>query len=73
MGHSRRAVILLGAVILMLAGGCGLGDAAVTGTVTYRADSLANMVEKEIRETQRWERLTKKNDWTVRPEIEALG
>ena len=36
MGHSRRAVMLLGAVILMLAGGCGLGDAAVTGTVTYR-------------------------------------
>lgn len=36
MGHSRRAVMLLGAMILMLAGGCGLGDAAVTGTVTYR-------------------------------------
>ena len=36
MGHSRRVMVLLGAVILMLAGGCGLGDAAVTGTVTYR-------------------------------------
>ena len=36
MGHSRRAVMLLGAVMLMFAGGCGLGDAAVTGTVTYR-------------------------------------
>ncbi len=36
MGHSRRAVMLLGAVLLMFVGGCGLGDAAVTGTVTYR-------------------------------------
>ena len=36
MGNSRRAIGLLGALILMLAGGCGLGDAAVTGTVTYR-------------------------------------
>ena len=36
MGHSRRAIVLLGAMILVFAGGCGLGDAAVTGTVTYR-------------------------------------
>ena len=36
MSHSRRAVVLLGAMILLLAGGCGLGDTAVTGTVTYR-------------------------------------
>ena len=36
MSHSRRAAVLLGATILLLAGGCGLGDTAVTGTVTYR-------------------------------------
>jgi hypothetical protein len=47
-------------------------QATATVTVTYRAYSLANMVEKEIRETQRWERLTKKNDWVVRPEIAEL-
>ena len=47
-------------------------QATATVTVTYRAYSLANMVEKEIRETQRWERLSKKNDWTVRPEIAEL-
>ena len=36
MSHSRTAAMLFSAVILLGAGGCGLGDTAVTGTVTYR-------------------------------------
>lgn len=50
----------------------GEEQASATVSVTYRAYSLANMVEKEIHETQRWERLTKRNDWVVRPEIAEL-
>ena len=41
--------------------------------VTYHAYSMASMVEKEIRETQEWERLSEnRNDWVVRPKIDHL-
>ena len=41
--------------------------------VTYHAYSMTSMVEKEIRETQEWERLSEnKNDWVVRPKIDHL-
>ena len=41
--------------------------------VTYRAYSMLSMVEKEIRETQEWERLSENaNDWVVRPKIDHL-
>ena len=50
----------------------GAEQATATLVVTYRAYSMANMVEKEIRETQHWLRLTKRNDWVVEPKIEHL-
>jgi hypothetical protein len=30
------------------------------------------MHEKKIKEVQRWERLSVKNDWVVRPQLAAL-
>ncbi|MBW2270643.1 MAG: hypothetical protein JRH16_18925 [Deltaproteobacteria bacterium] len=51
----------------------GEEQATATLVVTYHAYSMSNMVEKEIRETQHWMRLTKRgNDWVVRPRIENL-
>jgi hypothetical protein len=40
--------------------------------VTYYAYSMASMLEKEIKETQEWERLGKHNRWVVRPKLEGL-
>ena len=53
----------------------GEEQSTATLVVTYHAYSLSSMVEKEIREIQQWERLSReklKNDWVVRPEIEGL-
>lgn len=53
----------------------GEEQATATLVVTYHAYSLASMIQKEIREVQQWERLSReklKNDWVVRPEIEGL-
>ena len=53
----------------------GEEQATATLVVTYHAYSLSSMLEKEVRETQQWERLSReklKNDWVVRPEIEGL-
>jgi len=51
----------------------GEEQASATLVVTYRAYSMTNMVEKEIRETQHWVRLSKRaNDWVVKPRIEHL-
>jgi len=47
-------------------------DTAATVRVTYHAYSLASMLEKEIKEVQRWERLSHKNDWVVRPQLAGL-
>lgn len=41
--------------------------------VTYHAYSMQTMVEKEIRETQHWMRLSPKlNDWVVKPKLNQL-
>jgi hypothetical protein len=40
--------------------------------VTYHAYSMASMLEKQIKETQEWERLEKGNVWFVRPKLEGL-
>ena len=51
----------------------GEEQATATLVVTYRAYSMSNMVEKEIRETQHWMRLSKRaNDWVVEPKIDHL-
>ena len=50
----------------------GEEQATATVRVTYHAYSMRSMLEREIRETQRWERLGKSNDWFVRPELEGL-
>jgi hypothetical protein len=50
----------------------GEEQATATLTVTYRAYSMKRLVETEIRETQFWERLTKRNDWVVKPKIDEL-
>jgi hypothetical protein len=50
----------------------GEEHATATVRVTYHAYSMRSMLEREIRETQRWERLAKSNDWFVRPELEGL-
>jgi hypothetical protein len=50
----------------------GEEKATATLTVTYRAYSMRSMVETEIREIQFWERLTKRNDWFVKPKIDEL-
>jgi hypothetical protein len=43
-----------------------------TVRVTYRAYSMRSMLDKEIKETQQWERLGKANRWVLRPELEGL-
>ena len=50
----------------------GPGEATATARVTYRAYSLSTFVEKEIRETQQWERLGRGNEWVVRPELQGI-
>jgi hypothetical protein len=50
----------------------GEGQETATVRVTYHAYSLASMHEKKIKEVQRWERLSVKNDWVVRPQLAAL-
>lgn len=50
----------------------GEQQATATVRVTYHAYSMASMLEREIKETQEWERLGKGNDWVVRPQIEEL-
>jgi hypothetical protein len=47
-------------------------DSRATVRVTYFAYSLASMLEKEIKETQQWERLGRGNDWVVRPHLQGL-
>jgi hypothetical protein len=41
-----------------------------TVRVTYHAYSTESMLEREIKETQKWERTG--NEWFVRPELEGL-
>ena len=43
-----------------------------TVRVTYHAYSLASMLEREIKEVQKWERLSARNDWVVRPQLAGL-
>jgi len=50
----------------------GKGQETATVRVTYHAYSLSSMVEREIKEVQRWERLSAGNDWVVRPELAGL-
>ena len=50
----------------------GKGNATATVRVTYHAYSLTSMIEKEIKETQEWERLGRDNQWVVRPKLEGL-
>jgi hypothetical protein len=50
----------------------GEREATATVCVTYHAYSMASMLEKEIEETQEWERLENGNQWVVRPELEGL-
>jgi hypothetical protein len=33
---------------------------------------MDSMLEKEIKETQEWERLGRNNQWVVRPKLEGL-
>jgi hypothetical protein len=50
----------------------GPGEASASARVTYRAYSLSTFIEKEIRETQQWERLGRGNEWVVRPELQGI-
>jgi len=50
----------------------GEREKTATVRVTYHAYSMAAMLEKEIKETQEWERLEKSNRWVVRPKLEGL-
>ena len=50
----------------------GEEQATATVRVTYHAYSMRSMLEREIKETQRWERVGKGNEWYVRPELEGL-
>lgn len=50
----------------------GDGQQTATVRVTYHAYSLASMLEREIKEVQKWERLSIKNDWVVRPQLGGL-
>ena len=48
------------------------GQQTATVRVTYHAYSLSSLLEKKIKEVQRWERLSVQNDWVVRPELAGL-
>ena len=50
----------------------GEEHATATVRVTYLAYSMQSMLEREIKETQHWERVGKGNEWFVRPELEGL-
>jgi hypothetical protein len=50
----------------------GEREETATVRVTYHAYSMASMLEKEIKETQEWERPAKDNLWLVRPKLEGL-
>ena len=50
----------------------GEREETATVRVTYHAYSLASMLEKEIEETQEWQRLEGGNQWVVRPKLEGL-
>jgi len=50
----------------------GEHEETATVRVTYHAYSMASMLEKEIKETQEWERLGRDNNWVVRPKLEGL-
>jgi hypothetical protein len=50
----------------------GEREATATVRVTYSAYSMVSMLGREVKETQKWERLGKSNDWVVRPELEGL-
>ncbi|MBW1687383.1 MAG: hypothetical protein JRS35_20280 [Deltaproteobacteria bacterium] len=50
----------------------GEKEATATVRVTYYAYSMASMLEKEIKETQVWERPGGSNRWVVRPKLEGL-
>jgi hypothetical protein len=50
----------------------GEKEATATVRVTYHAYSMVSMLEKEIKETQEWERLGKDNRWVVRPKLKGL-
>ena len=50
----------------------GEGERTATVRVTYYAYSMASMLEREIKETQDWERLGRDNSWVVRPKLEGI-
>ena len=50
----------------------GKHQATASVRVTYTAYSLGSMIEKEIKETQQWEREGAGNSWVVRPKLEGL-
>jgi hypothetical protein len=50
----------------------GEKEQTATVRVTYYAYSMASMLEKEIKETQEWERLGRDNTWVVRPKLEGI-
>ena len=50
----------------------GEREETATVRVTYHAYSMASMLEKEIKETQEWERPGGDNHWVVRPKLEGL-
>ena len=50
----------------------GEREETATVRVTYHAYSMASMLEKEIKETQEWERPNGDNRWMVRPKLEGL-
>ena len=50
----------------------GEREATAVVRVTYHAYSMASMLEKEIKETQEWERPGGDNRWVVRPELGVL-
>ena len=50
----------------------GEREETATVRVTYHAYSMVSMLEKEIKETQEWERPGKNNRWVVRPKLEGL-
>jgi hypothetical protein len=50
----------------------GEREETATIRVTYHAYSMASMIEKQIKETQEWERLEGDNEWVVRPKLEGL-
>ena len=45
---------------------------SATVRVTYRAYSMRTFIEKEIKETQAWEREGRSNRWWVKPELQGI-